>query len=333
MVDLTRRKTVIGLGLLATGSGATFTSAAFQSSTQQESDLRVVVDQNLQFGANPDLDPDDVENITGNPDFFDEDGNLDESSDGAFFNDGNETANPSFNQTNESGVGNDSNIGDDGFDPDDSNDDGGFNEGFEPGLPKAFAGEVGDGDFAIRAAVQIGESATFEELLRVSNATDSTVEVGIAYDRNGEGNGTNGNYGEDIDLDGELNDTKAQKIYQFHTSDDAPNSDDDSDSSEGNKLISPNPGKGGINSGQGTVDFDNADDAPNNVVTLEPGEFVNLDLVVNSSDDASPSLGSENDIDVTQDILDTSDINQGAFGFQTDTVQIMDVITVVSRPV
>ena len=45
MVDLTRRKTVIGLGLLATGSGATFTSAAFASQVSPASDMRVVVGQ------------------------------------------------------------------------------------------------------------------------------------------------------------------------------------------------------------------------------------------------------------------------------------------------
>jgi hypothetical protein len=47
MVDLTRRKTVIGLGLLATGSGATFTSAAFNNSVSPTSDIRVVVDEQL----------------------------------------------------------------------------------------------------------------------------------------------------------------------------------------------------------------------------------------------------------------------------------------------
>ncbi|WP_143420892.1 hypothetical protein [Halorubrum halodurans] len=46
-MDFTRRKTLSGLGLLASGSGATFTSAAFSSSTDPNSDLRVVAADGL----------------------------------------------------------------------------------------------------------------------------------------------------------------------------------------------------------------------------------------------------------------------------------------------
>ena len=54
MVDLTRRKTILGLGLLATGSGATFTSATFQSTAPANSDLRVLVEQQGGKGPVPD---------------------------------------------------------------------------------------------------------------------------------------------------------------------------------------------------------------------------------------------------------------------------------------
>lgn len=43
----TRRKTVLGLGALATGSGAVFTSASFQSSVNPTADMRVVVEDDL----------------------------------------------------------------------------------------------------------------------------------------------------------------------------------------------------------------------------------------------------------------------------------------------
>ena len=46
----TRRKMVLGIGALATGSGAAFSSAAFQSSVNPAADMRVVVGQ--QFGNN-----------------------------------------------------------------------------------------------------------------------------------------------------------------------------------------------------------------------------------------------------------------------------------------
>lgn len=328
MVDLTRRKTVIGLGLLATGSGATFTSAAFQSSTQQDSDLRVVVDQNLQFGKNPDLDPDDVSNITGDPDFF-EDGELNEDDDGPF-DQGNEGNGSDPSNTNGSDID-----GEDGFDPNYDNEDGGFNEGFEPQLPKAFAGTV-DGEFTIKAAVQIGESARFEELLQVSNATDSTVQVGIAYDRTGQGVGGNGNYGEDVegsglntDLD-KLKRYEAQKIYQFQVS--SGQGANYNPSNDNTPLISPAPGETGEDGSFNNEPIENSGDRPSNLVEVPPGEEVNIDLVVNTKDDTEKVKGDLASEDVEQDILDAADIDQGAFGFQTDTVQVIDVITVVSQP-
>lgn len=42
MVDLSRRKTILGMGLLAGGSGAAFSSAAFQDSVSPSADFRIV---------------------------------------------------------------------------------------------------------------------------------------------------------------------------------------------------------------------------------------------------------------------------------------------------
>lgn len=47
MVDLTRRKTVLGMGLLASGSGAALTSAAFSNNVSPSSDMRVAVGEQL----------------------------------------------------------------------------------------------------------------------------------------------------------------------------------------------------------------------------------------------------------------------------------------------
>ena len=51
-----RRTTILGIGALAMGSGAAFTSAAFASSTEPSADFRVVVDQQLVVAANDDPD-------------------------------------------------------------------------------------------------------------------------------------------------------------------------------------------------------------------------------------------------------------------------------------
>ena len=75
-----RRTTVLGLGALAMGSGAAFTSAAFADSTTADADLRAVVEQNLVVQPPDDFDDDD--NIIDDDDFFDDDGSLND--DGAF---------------------------------------------------------------------------------------------------------------------------------------------------------------------------------------------------------------------------------------------------------
>jgi hypothetical protein len=50
-MKFTRRSTVLGLGMLATGSGAALTSVAFNNSVNASSDMRVVVDKRLEVRA------------------------------------------------------------------------------------------------------------------------------------------------------------------------------------------------------------------------------------------------------------------------------------------
>jgi len=230
----TRRKTLLGMGALATGSGAVFSSAAFQSSTQPDSDLRVVVDQNLQFGANPDLDVSGRDDLTDNLGFFNGDsGALNESSGGAF-NEGNET-----------------------------------------------------------------------------NGFDRTIEFGIAYDRNGDGGG-NGNYGSDVALNDSdsttLKPNQAQNIYKF-----------EANRNGSTTQISPEDGENGVSGSSSGVEISNASDQPASLVSAAPGENVTIDVTVDTET-------------YEQKILDASDVDGAAFGFQTDTVQIMEAITVVSQP-
>jgi hypothetical protein len=53
MVDLSRRKTIIGMGLLAAGSGAAFSSAAFQNSVNPGADFRIIAASDLRVRPGP----------------------------------------------------------------------------------------------------------------------------------------------------------------------------------------------------------------------------------------------------------------------------------------
>lgn len=63
-MDLSRRSVVVGLGLLATGSGATFTSAAFNDSTNSNGDIRVVAGDGLVVEAGDAFNSDGTVNQT-----------------------------------------------------------------------------------------------------------------------------------------------------------------------------------------------------------------------------------------------------------------------------
>ena len=77
-----RRKTLVGLGALATSSGALFSSAAFSNSVSPTSDLRVVVEENLEVRKGPGF-------VAANPEYTNESvffngTDIDDSASGAF---------------------------------------------------------------------------------------------------------------------------------------------------------------------------------------------------------------------------------------------------------
>lgn len=53
MVDLSRRKTILGMGLLAAGSGAAFSSAAFANTVNPGADFRIVAASDLRVRRGP----------------------------------------------------------------------------------------------------------------------------------------------------------------------------------------------------------------------------------------------------------------------------------------
>jgi hypothetical protein len=286
MVDLTRRKTVIGLGLLATGSGATFTSAAFENAVDSDSDLRVVVQQQgLEFEGNSADSPDPF--AVDNPNFF-EDG----SSGGL-----NETDGSAFDDTQ---------------------------------APLAFA-EGSNENLTVRTAVPLGRTVTFDELFRVTNNSDEPVTIGIAYDRNDsdfDANSDNsGQYGADVSVgaSGVLNEADAQAAYQFRSA-----AETDSDVSllgagTGNdsSLISPEPGRTGVEGNTGNEGTNIVDeDLPAVAARIPVGSTLVLNLDVDTSNDNRSGLGDR--------IENEADIDQSALGLQTDTVQIIDGITIVT---
>jgi hypothetical protein len=176
-MKFTRREGIIGLGLLATGSGATFTSAAFQSSTQPSADLRVIVERDLRVragkafrGGNPNGSYGTVTNknkfkiIPNNESFFNTGGLADLNAD--------ETPAATVN--------------------DKVNDNLKFEVAFNPA----------DSEFS-------SNTLRFPNILQVVNNGTQDAQVGILYDR------TNSQYGGDISSTGDLTREVVQHIYRF----------------------------------------------------------------------------------------------------------------------
>ena len=205
-MKLNRRKTVLGLGAMATGSGAVFSSASFSNRAEAEADFRVRVSEELRVEA-------------GN----------------AFNNDGSVAASApddeKFIDPEDSG---DSGTGDNFYD---SNELGSvFESGGQDESPPlatvsardetavsdaAFAGV--NGNLEIYVALDEGDDTTdFSGLLQVTNNTNQNQKVGIAYDRN------NSQYGSDAGTS-DVTHQDVQEVYQFKT---------------GGTLISPDPGEG-----------------------------------------------------------------------------------------
>jgi hypothetical protein len=249
------------MGMLATGSGAAFTSAAFQDQVDPTSDLRVAVEENLVVKKGAGFDTTNSE-YTDNSDFFDS-GQTDDSSGGAFENDD---------------------------------------------TPLAYVNDQKNGSLVIKAAQNLGVSSfTFSEIIQVENTLNTSVDVGIAYDRN------NGQYGNDVE-NGGLTYEQGQQVYQFEASSiggGTPNFTKDPNSSA--PLMSPDPGNNGVTTGSNNS-ISNNKDKPATAVEVPAGTSLQIDLVVDTQTHET-------------DIKDEASLS-GGFGTSIATVDIMDKITV-----
>lgn len=190
-MDLTRRKTLLGLSLLATGSGATLTSAAFSDSVGASSDMRVVVAEDLEVRAgqafnddgtintsNGDITPSNYVEYASNTDFFDP--SSDPEPQGLVDIDSNDLPVATVNRR-------DSNV---------------------------------NGDVKIQVAVNVDTtSVTFNDILEIENKGTSSATVGISYDRQGKTGFGAGQYGDDVEVGGktsnEVTEKTVQYVYQF----------------------------------------------------------------------------------------------------------------------
>ena len=291
------------MGLLAAGTGATFSSAAFQNSTTPSADLRVVVEESLNFRGNPDAGvdladfapaEDDIVNVEDGDDFFD--GNDIADGDGEVFED----IDTPLAATNL-----------------------GANDGLE-----------------IFAVAGIGDEATFEELFVLENDSTEPVAVGVAYDRGNEDFATDaapevGQYGDDVVFEGtnRLLPTIPRSAYRFVVNRFGDGSNPTSNNFVGDgsgKLISPaENAEGGLLDGEsqnessatfvgddnGIEDFN---DRPANAIVLQPGQEVTVDLEVDI----------EFEGDVEDVIRSAAGISLDGFGTERATVDLLDGITV-----
>jgi hypothetical protein len=186
-----RRTALIGLGSLATGSGAVFTSAAFSDSVGASSDMRVVVAEDLEVRAgqafnddgtintsNGDITPSNYVEYASNTDFFDP--SSDPEPQGLVDIDSDDLPVATVNRR-------DSNV---------------------------------NGDVKIQVAVNVDtNSVTFNDILEIENKGTSSVKVGISYDRQGKTGFGAGQYGDDVKVGGntsnEVTEETVQYVYQF----------------------------------------------------------------------------------------------------------------------
>lgn len=188
----TRRKTLLGMGALATGSGAVFSSAAFQNSVSPGSDLRVIVDEQLR--VEPGILFRDGENAA---DAFSAGNNVTSVS----YNGDSVTVK---NQSTSSLFGGQSSDGLENIDSDD--------------VPAVAINNKINGDLSLEMAVdyqknnQIG--STSAGVLQIQNETGTSQEVAIRYE---DANGTA--FGEDVGSGNrEISASQVVKIFEFYDS-------------------------------------------------------------------------------------------------------------------
>ena len=182
-----RRTTVLGLGALAMGSGAAFTSAAFQNSVDADADMRVVVDQQLIARAGEKFDGLSVGDATTENGTFiakvSAEPNTPTPTD-ILFED--ETINGYTSVT------------------DDSSSD-------RIPTPAAVVNDGENGDFAFAIATDINDDVTYDDLIEVENQSEETADVGITF----------AGFGADAsDVGGGGEEAVATEIYRFEADDD-----------------------------------------------------------------------------------------------------------------
>jgi len=295
----TRRKTLLGMGALATGSGALFSNAAFSTSTTSAADLRVLVEERgLVFRGNPDA-PDEEDNIVDTDDFenFFDGEDIDDSNEGAF--DGETTPLAATN--------------------------GEANENLE------ISAVAGLGESATFSNLFILENNT-DDSVNVGIAYNRDDN---SFNTTGS---TAGQYGEDI-LGGGLSPSISRASYRFVVNRDVDgNGVTESDFFDGYEdgLISPAqngnlPNRNNLNpsenNGESTANYadgandtiSNYADRPASAITLADGEAVTVDLVVDIDYDDSQ-------LDAIREQADIS--SSDGFSVQRDTVDLLDGITV-----
>lgn len=180
-MKLSRRSVAVGLGALATGSGATFSAGAFNNSTDSASDMRVVVDEGLEVRA------------------------------GQAFNDDGSVRDPHPNNgDSDNYVPYDSNSS--FFDPGPS---GGLEDIDADDLPVATVNRRDqnvNGDVKIQVATDVDTtSVRFYDILEIVNNSADRVEVGIKYEDD--------QYGDHVDVGGStadnINERTVQHVYRF----------------------------------------------------------------------------------------------------------------------
>lgn len=261
-----RRSVVLGLGALATGSGAILTSGAFDTDfAAPDADMRVIADAQLRVRSVRDSQGDPaVAANTAASDFTGRDGSLDSSD---FYVDDTEDLSTDFDEFFSDHV-----------------------EGLieSPGAPNAAALEINEdinSDLGLRTAFSNGITGGFDPIIEITNNDNVDYNIKINYAENdGDSDdivGQNG-YGSDVNTTtGEFTDSDnnnvsretVQDIYQFHlTSTDIGGRND----SSSDRLLSPDPSVDGSGS--------NAADENNDSYSLSSGETVFVELQINTDE-------------------------------------------------
>ena len=211
MVDLSRRKTVIGMGMLAAGSGAAFSSAAFNNSVSPSSDMRVVVEEQLivepgimfRDGSNADdtFDPSTVGTGPNSENLYDNDG-----------------------------------IGGSGTEIFGGNNDDGLADITFDDVPAASANDDSNDNLSLEVATllevddQIGSSS--EGFIQIRNDTSESQTVAIRFEEFGPGTG-----GSQDSKGGAVSESDVVSIYEFYDSSDSKISSVDTGSAVADQTV------------------------------------------------------------------------------------------------